>query len=112
MNETGLQTGMVLIQGQFKIQATNGGRARGQRALRLPVLLKGVAWRTAFDKLFLVPVVKTSLYLSGEVHLNCLFKKKKKAKSNLEGCPSATESLHTTDSPLHQTVMLKPEPLI
>lgn len=103
MNETGLQTGMVLIQGQFrakfKIQATNGGRARGQGALRLPVLLKGVAWRTAFDKLFLVPVVKTSLYLLGEVHLNCLFKKKKK-KPNLTW-KAAPATLNHCIQPIH-----------
>lgn len=64
-------------------------------ALPISILLKGVAWRTASDKLFPAIVVKTSLYL-GEVHFNSLFPKnkqtskqtkKKTPKPNLDSGP-------------------------
>lgn len=85
MQNIGLRwTIRVLIQGEStvksKMQALVGRGAAGVSAASEPPpassLLKGVAWRTAFDKLFPALAVRTRLYL-GEVHLHNLFKKKK-----------------------------------
>ena len=66
---------------------------RGQALFAPPPsnLLKGVAWRAAFDKLFPALAVRTRLSL-GEVHLHNLLKKKK-TKPNLDSHPDRSESL-------------------
>lgn len=67
------------------------------------ILLKGVAWITAFDKLFLSPVVKIILSL-GEAHLNSLLNQTKPnlTKPNLTCRAASAESPDTTDSPILQ----------
>lgn len=59
------------------------------------ILPKGVAWRTAFDKLFPSPVVTIILYL-GKVH--SLLKKKKIPKLT---CRAASAALNHRIQPIH-----------
>ena len=91
MNHQGARPGSE----QREVQNEGSG---GQRCLwcecSLPPpsnLLKGVAWRAAFDKLFPALAVRTRLSL-GEVHLHNLLKKKK-TKPNLDSHPDRSESL-------------------
>lgn len=109
----------MLIQGlfraKFKTQTLdgNGGgcwwlhRQSLGNALPVAILLKGVAWITALDKLSLALVVKIILYV-GEVHLNSVLKKKN-PQPDLEGCLSSSESLDTTASPFYKIIMLRPD---
>lgn len=80
---------LSLVSAQSKVQnAGFGWKGDGCWCEPISFLLKGIAWRTAFNKLFPAPVEKASPYL-GEVHLNSLLKET--PKPNPDGCLSSFE---------------------